>query len=269
MFSLHGTGLGGGMASAKARRRVMAMRAVVRFQVEPHRVEAEMSRLDAAMSDVRMDLEAISEQLPEDSPKEGRALLDIHLMILEDPALLQGARANIGERGWNAEWSLASQAERLAEQFADFEDAYLRERGRDVIQVAERVLKALAGSRNSVADDGGEPASYVASDIAPADMLSLRDALGFAVDAGGGNSHSAILARSMNVPAVVGLGGATELIRDDDWVILDGDRGLMIIAPDDSVLSEYRYRQEAERLEREKLRRLAKVPCRTLDQVPV
>src|SRR5690606_16360995 len=167
------------------------------------------------------------------------------------------------------EWSLASQAERLAEQFADFEDAYLRERGRDVIQVAERVLKALAGSRNSVADDGGEPAIYVAEDIAPADMLSLRNALGFARDTGGGTSHSAILARSMNVPAVVGLGGATELIRDDDWVILDGDRGLMIIAPDEPVLAEYRHRQAAGLLEREKLKRLVKVPCRTLDRIPV
>ncbi len=269
MFSLHGTGLGGGIAIARARRLVMAMRDVVRYQIEPHRVETEMSRLEAAMSDVRVDLEAISEQLPEDSPAEGRALLDIHLMILDDPALLQGARANIGERGWNAEWSVAAQAERLAEQFADFEDPYLRERGRDVIQVAERILKALAGSRNSALGDGGEPAIYVAEDIAPADMLSLRNARGFALDTGGSNSHSAILARSMNVPAVVGLGGATELIRDDDWVILDGDRGLLIVAPDDSVLSEYRYRQEAERLEREKLRRLAKVPCRTLDQVPV
>ena len=115
MFSLHGTGLGGGIAIARARRLVMAMRDVVRYQVEPHRVEAEMSRLEAAMSDVRVDLEAISEQLPEDAPPEGRALLDIHLMILEDPALLQGARANIGERGWNAEWSIAAQAERLAE----------------------------------------------------------------------------------------------------------------------------------------------------------
>ncbi len=269
MFSVHGTGLGGGIAIARARRLVMAMRDVVRFQVEPHRVGAEMSRLDAAMSDVRIDLEAISEQLPEDSPPEGRALLDIHLMILEDPALLQGARANIGERGWNAEWSLASQAERLAEQFADFEDAYLRERGRDVIQVAERVLKALAGSRNNVAGDGGAPAIYAAEDIAPADMLSLRNALGFALDTGGSNSHSAILARSMNVPAVVGLGGATELIRDDDWVILDGDRGLLIIAPDESVLAEYRHRQATGLLEREKLKRLVKVPSRTLDRVPV
>ncbi len=269
MFSLHGTGLGGGIAIARARRLVMAMRDVVRYQVEPHRVEAEMSRLEAAMSDVRVDLEAISEQLPEDAPPEGRALLDIHLMILEDPALLQGARANIGERGWNAEWSIAAQAERLAEQFAAFEDPYLRERGRDVIQVAERILKALAGSRSGALGDGGEPAIYVAEDIAPADMLSLRNARGFALDTGGSNSHSAILARSMNVPAVVGLGGATELIRDDDWVILDGDRGLLIVAPDDSVLSEYRYRQEAERLEREKLKRLAKVPCRTLDRVEV
>ncbi|MFA7505036.1 MAG: phosphoenolpyruvate--protein phosphotransferase [Burkholderiaceae bacterium] len=269
MFSLHGTGLGGGIAIARARRLVMAMRDVVRFQIEPHRVGAEMSRLDAAMSDVRIDLEEISEQLPEDSPPEGGALLDIHLMILEDPALLQGARANIGERGWNAEWSLAAQAERLAEQFADFEDPYLRERGRDVIQVAERVLKALAGSRGNTARDGGEPMIYAAEDIAPADMLSLRNALGFALDTGGGHSHSAILARSMNVPAVVGLGGATELIRDDDWVILDGDRGLMIVAPDESVLEEYRHRQAAGRLEREKLRRLVNVPCRTLDRVPV
>lgn len=251
MFSLHGTGLGGGIAIARARRLVMAMRDVVRYPIEAHRVEAEFNRLDAAMSDVRIDLEALSEQLPEDAPAEGRPLLDIHLMILDDPALLQGVRANIADRCWNAEWALASQAERLAEQFAAFDDPYLRERGRDVIQVAERVLKALAGSRRSLFA-GGEPAVYAAEDIAPADMLSLRNAQGFVMDAGGSNSHSAILARSMNVPAVIGVGGGTELIRDDDWIVIDGERGLVIVAPDDMVLDEYRHRQAASQLERER-----------------
>ena len=169
--------------------------------------------------------------------------------------------------GWNAEWAVSSQADHLANQFAEFDDPYLRERGRDVQQVTDRVLKELAGMRGL--RSAGEPAIYVAADIAPSDMLSLKNALGFAIDLGGTTSHTAILARSMNVPAVVGLNCASELIEDDEWLILDGQAGLVIVAPDEPLLAEYRHRQAASLLEREKLRRLVHVPGNTLDGVMV
>jgi phosphohistidine swiveling domain-containing protein len=110
---------------------------------------------------------------------------------------------------------------------------------------------------------------FVAEDISPTDMLSLRSAVGFGIDLGGATSHTAILARSMNVPAVLGLGTASQLIRDDDWLILDGGAGIVVVAPDETVLAEYRNRQAAGELEIERLRRLIHVPARTLDGVPV
>ena len=267
MFSLHGTGLGGGIAIGRARRLEQRMRDVARYHIDPSRSQAESVRLDSALSDVRAELERISEGLPDSAPAEARALIDIHLMILEDPLLVDGAREAIFEQAWNADWALAMQAGKLAEQFESFEDPYLRERSRDVRQVAERVLKALAGSGPLASE--GDATIYVAEDIAPADMLALKSALGFAIDLGGTTSHTAILARSMNVPAVVGLNCAHELIRDDDWLIVDGDGGMLIVAPDETVLAEYRHRQAAGALELARLRRLLHVPSRTLDGIDV
>ncbi|MCP5265832.1 MAG: phosphoenolpyruvate--protein phosphotransferase [Burkholderiaceae bacterium] len=269
MFSLYGIGLGGGIAIGRARMLAPQMRDVVRYRIAPARVDAEAVRLDAALGDVRQELEAVSEHLPEAAPPEARALIDVHLMILEDPMLVDGTRAMIFEDHWNADWALATQAHALAAQFEAFEDQYLRERSRDVRQVTDRVLKALAGSGGKEAGQVGEAMVFVAEDIAPADMLTLRNPLGFAIDLGGTTSHTAILARSMNVPAVVGLHCAHELVRDDDCIIIDGERGLLIVDPDEMVLAEYRHRQAAGELERQKLRRLIHVPARTLDGTEV
>ncbi|MCL4745461.1 MAG: phosphoenolpyruvate--protein phosphotransferase [Burkholderiaceae bacterium] len=268
MFSIHGTGIGGGIVIGRARVLESRRFDVARYHVPSAGIEAEVVRLDKALEAVRGELGALGEHLSDDAPSEARALLEVHAMILDDPQLAQAARDDIVEQGWNAEWALASQADSLAAQFDEFEDAYLRERGRDVQQVADRVLKSLAGSGGNI-PCVGEPAIIVAADIAPGDMLALRSALGFAIDLGGTTSHTAILARSMNVPAVVGLNRASELILDDEWLILDGETGVVIVAPDEPVLAEYRHRQAASRLERDKLKRLLNVPARTLDGVDV
>ncbi len=268
MFSLHGTAIGGGIVIGRARVLESQRFDVARFHVQPDQVDDEIARLEAARADVKAELEAIAGQLPEDAPTEARALLEVHAMILDDPSLTDAVREQVQQHGWNAEWALASQADALAAQFEEFEDPYLRERGRDVQQVADRVLKSLSGAGGRPLGVG-EPAIFVAADIPPADMLALKSALGFAIDQGGTTSHTAILARSMNVPAVVGLDCGSDLIEDDEWLILDGDAGLVIVAPDESVLAEYRHRQAASQLEREKLKRLIHVPARTLDGVAV
>ena len=270
MFSIHATAIGGGIVIGRARVLESQRFDVARYHLPPEAVDAEVARLDAALADVKSELESLSEQLPDDVPAEARALLEVHAMILDDPMLAEAARDQVRLNGWNAEWALASQADGLARQFEELDDAYLRERGRDVQQVADRVLKSLSGSGSGSRPlSAGEPAIFVAHDIAPGDMLSLRSALGFAIDLGGTTSHTAILARSMNVPAVVGLHCGSELIADNEWVILDGDTGLIIVAPDEAVLAEYRHRQAASMLERERLKRLLHVPSRTLDGVPV
>ncbi len=267
MFSISGTGIGGGIVIGRARVLESRRFDVARYHIAEELRPAEYSRLRQAIDEVKRDIAALAEELPADAPSEARALLEVHSMILDDPSLAEAALDHVIDQGWNAEWAVSSQADHLANQFAEFDDPYLRERGRDVQQVTDRVLKELAGMRGL--RSAGEPAIYVAADIAPSDMLSLKNALGFAIDLGGTTSHTAILARSMNVPAVVGLNCASELIEDDEWLILDGQAGLVIVAPDEPLLAEYRHRQAASLLEREKLRRLVHVPGNTLDGVAV
>jgi phosphotransferase system enzyme I (PtsI) len=268
MFALYGTPIGGGIVIGRARVLESNRLDVQRYRVSDDQLDAELRRLDDALGAVRAELAMVADHLPADAPHEARALLDVHAMILDDPSLVDEARLAVRERGWNAEWAFGQQADHLIDQFEAFEDPYLRERARDVQQVTDRVQRALSGSGRRLAV-GADSAIFVAQDIAPADMLSLKRAVGFSIDLGGTTSHTAILARSMNVPAVVGLNCASELIEDDEWLILDGDAGVVIVAPDESVLAEYRHRQAASLLEQEKLKRLLHVPSRTLDGIEV
>ena len=268
MFSIHGTGIGGGIVIGRARVLGSRQPDLPRYRLRDGQLDSELARLETAIEVVKAELFDLGEGLPVDCPDEARALLDVHSMLLEDPALLHAARDTMREHGWNAEWAFSAQAGHLAAQFAEIEDAYLRERGRDVQQVAERVVRVLLGSTDT-SMTAAEPVIFVAEDIAPADMLSLRSALGFGIDLGGATSHTAILARSMNVPAVVGLGRARELVADDDWLILDGEAGLVIVAPDESVLEQYRRRRAESERAREDLKRLVHLPSVTRDGVVV
>lgn len=271
MFALHGTGIGGGIVVGRAVVLESRLIDVPRYRVEFAMRLAETSRLARAVETVRAELRAIAEHLPADAPSEAQALLQVHAMILDDPSLAPQATVAIESHGQNAEWAFASQAEHLAAQFEQFEDPYLRERGRDVTQVADRVLKALSGSGRALRTrvPGEVPLIFVAHDVSPADMLQLKHAGGFAIDLGGTASHTAILARSMNVPAVVGLGHASQMVRDDDWLVLDGESGVLVVAPDESVLDEYRHRMALGLLERKQLSRLVNVPSATIDGVPI
>ena len=265
MFSLHGIGVSAGIVVARARLIESGHQVdVPHYHIKAAETEAEVARLQSAMREVQHELQSVGSQLPDDAPPEAKALLEVHAMLLDDPAFTGEAAQAIRQSRWCAEWALSAQAAELSAQFEAIEDEYLRERGRDVQQVADRVLRRLAGSpsAHAMAD---EPAVIVAADIAPADMLQLRHALGFVIDQGGVTSHTAILARGMNVPALVGAGRASELIRDDDLVILDGHRGVVVVAPDEAMLSEYRNLQAQEVLDRQRLLRLVHVPCVSLD----
>jgi phosphotransferase system enzyme I (PtsI) len=276
MFSLHGTGIGGGIIVGRAVLLESHRADMPRYRVDAAVRSDELGRLERAIDAVRNELSMLAESLPAEAPAEAQALLQVHALILDDPTLIEQARAAITAKGQNAEWAFASQAEHLAEQFEQFEDPYLRERGRDVMQVADRVLKSLSGSGQALAARAAArsaahevPLIFVAEDISPADMLQLKRAGGFAIDLGGTASHTAILARSMNVPAVVGLDIGSRMVRDDDWLVLDGESGVIIVAPDESVLQEYRHRMALDAIERKQLERLVHVPSATLDRVAI
>lgn len=252
---------------------------VAHYFIDEGQVSDEVVRLRVARDAVDGELNALKRDLPQEAPAELPALLDVHLMLLHDEVLTGATCQWIQERHYNAEWALSAQFEVLARQFDEMEDAYLRERKADLEQVVERLLRALArGSATSfvsatpggagVRDFGGEdPLVLVANDIAPADMLQFKRSVftGFVTDVGGKTSHTAIVARSLDIPAVVGAREASRIIRQDDWVIIDGDSGVVIINPSPIVLEEYRFRQRQSELERARLSRLRHTPAVTLD----
>jgi len=250
---------------------------VAHYFVPRERAAAEVQRLESARDEVAAELIALQQDLPADAPHELPALLDVHVMLLQDESLIGAAARWVLERHYNAEWALSAQLEVLARHFDEMEDEYLRERKADLEQVTERVLAALsrqggAGGEALTArvaqDFGGEDAVVlVASDIAPADMLQFKRSVfkGFVTDVGGRTSHTAIVARSMDIPAVVGAREASRLIRQDDWIVIDGDAGVVIVDPPRIVLEEYRFRQRQIQLERERLDRLRHTPAVTLD----
>jgi phosphotransferase system enzyme I (PtsI) len=250
---------------------------VAHYFIDAARVEPEIGRLRAARDAVAGELSQLKRDLPPEAPAELSALLDVHLMLLHDETLTGATKQWIQDRHYNAEWALSAQLEVLARQFDEMEDEYLRERKADLEQVVERVLRAMArGPEASFApapgvatrDFGGEdPLVLVANDIAPADMLQFKGSVftGFVTDVGGRTSHTAIVARSMDIPAVVGAREASRLIRQDDWVVIDGDNGVVIVNPSSIVLEEYRFRQRQSELERERLSRLRHTPAVTLD----
>ncbi len=251
---------------------------VAHYFVEPERAAAEIDRLRHARDTVAEELGALKRDLPAEAPSELAALLDVHLMLLHDPMITDALRQWIEVRHYNAEWAVTAQTEVLVRQFDEMDDAYLRERKADIEQVAERLLRALAreGSALPAAahprDFGGEdPLVLVANDIAPADMLQFKGSVftGFVTDVGGRTSHTAIVARSMDIPAVVGAREASRLVRQDDWLIIDGDTGAVLINPSPIVLEEYRFRQRQSELERARLHRLRHTPAVTLDGVQV
>lgn len=273
-FQVFGIAVSRGVAIGRAVLVASSRVDVAHYFVASDEVQPEIDRLLHARDAVVHELATLKDELPDDAPHELAALLDVHLMLLHDEALTGSASQWIIDRHYNAEWALSAQLEVLARQFDEMEDVYLRERKADLEQVVERVLRALSHAQGDAPapvtprDFGGEdPLLLVAADIAPADMIQFKRSVfrGFITDIGGKTSHTAIVARSLDIPAVVGTREASRLIMQDDWVIIDGDAGTVIVNPSPIVLEEYRFRQRQSELERARLGRLRHTPAVTLD----
>ncbi|MET0321375.1 MAG: phosphoenolpyruvate--protein phosphotransferase [Duganella sp.] len=272
-FTLHGIPVSRGIAIGRAHKLAPAALDVKHYLVAEEHLEAEVLRLQQALAQVHKELQTLWNELPKDAPTELGAFIDVHALILSDPMISEAPLDIIRARHYNAEWALLTQIDELSAQFDEIEDPYLRERKADIQQVAERVLKVLLGTEQILpavrADDDEFQAQMiiVAHDISPADMLQFRDRsfIGFVTDVGGQNSHTAIVARSLDIPAAVGMSGASTLIEQDDWLIIDGDAGVVIANPSVLVLEQYRDRQNAAIRARKKLSKLRKTPAVTRD----
>jgi phosphotransferase system enzyme I (PtsI) len=275
-FTLHGIPVSRGISIGRAHLLTPAALDVKHYLVPEEQLEAEVRRLQDAIAEVHRGLQALWTDLPHDAPTELGAFIDVHALILSDPMISEAPLDIIRSRHYNAEWALVTQIDELSAQFDEIEDEYLRERKVDIQQVAERVLKVLMGTAQldpaPLASDEYHPQMIVvAHDISPADMLHFRDRsfIGFVTDVGGQNSHTAIVARSLDIPAAVGMSQASQLIEQDDWLIIDGDAGVVIANPSPLVLEQYRNRQATLLKARKKLLKLKNTPAVTRDGTPI
>ncbi|HEX5674829.1 MAG TPA: phosphoenolpyruvate--protein phosphotransferase [Azonexus sp.] len=274
-FTLHGLPVSQGIAIGRAMLMSHATLEVSHLTLAPRMVDKEIARFDAAIKAVKSELETMRETT-ENAPAELAAFIDIHTMFLEDPELVEKPREMIRERRCNAEWALVQQMEYLVEQFEQFDDPYLRERRFDVVQVVERVIKELVGRPGRAVTKAAKGVTeemliVVAHDLSPADVINFKEHrfASFITDVGGGTSHTAILARSLAIPSVVGMENARAVIRDGEQLIVDGTRGVVIVNPDQRVLEEYQLRKSQIELEKSKLKRLKTAKSQTIDAVPV
>ncbi len=268
-FTLHGIGVSSGVAIGRAHLVSHARLEVSHYVVPDDQVADELKRFDAAIVRVRRDLETLRDQVPAAAPAEFAAFINLHVMILNDTMLSAVPRDIIAAERCNAEWAVKVQMDALLAQFEQIDDGYLRERRADVLQVVERIMKALSGQPGhvppSVMADG--PVVLVARDLSPADVVQFKQHhfASFITDLGGTTSHTAVVARSLNIPSIVALHTARQLIRENDLVIVDGTQGVVIVDPDAQTLAEYELRRRQFELERQKLKRLRNMPAATLD----
>ena len=273
-FVISGLSVSNGVAIGRALTISSASLEVNHRLIQEGEEEQELRRLFDAFEIAKKELSDLKESLPEDAPEEMGAFLDVHQLILDDPELQKKPIELIKKRRFNAAWALTTELDDLLDNFETIEDPYLKERGADFRQVIERVLVALQGTNkkeetttHQKLDRENSEVIIVAQDIAPHDMLRFKELnfCAFVTDLGGKNSHTAIVARSLDIPAAVGVKNASMLIDQDDWLIVDGDRGIVIVDPPKIILDEYRHRQAELRLAKNKLQLLKHTPTKTLD----
>ena len=272
-FTLHGSGVGGGIAIGQVHLISSARLEVAHYAIAPEHLELEVMRFSTAVDKVRAELQGLRRSVPAGAPSELAAFLTLHLMILDDSTLSHTPRDLIRSLRCNAEWAVVQQMDYLVAQFDKIEDPYLRERKTDVMQVVERVLKAMQEQpgRADAAPEHEERLIVVAHDLSPADMILFKQHqyAGFVTDLGGVTSHTAILARSLDIPAIVGAHTARQMVREGERVIVDGVNGVLIVDPDELVLAQYQRRQRDIELRRQRLKRIRGTPAATRDGTAV
>ena len=273
-FTLHGLGVSGGIAIGHAHLLTSASLEVDHYSIPEEFIAREIKRFDKSVKQVRAELDALEKNLQTtqrgDASGDMAAFVTVHRMILDDATFSDAPREIIKREACNAEWALKLQLDELLAHFAEVKDEYLRERKTDVRQVAERVVAALTGQGGAVPEKlraRHEDTILVARDLSPADVILFKDhkVAAFVTDLGGQTSHTAILARSLAIPAIVGLHTSRELVREDELIIIDGTQGVLIVEPDETVLAEYRLKQSQWKLERQKLTRIKSAVADTLD----
>jgi phosphotransferase system enzyme I (PtsI) len=264
---MQGIGASPGIAIGQARIADRSRVKVIEEPVAREQIPVEAERFKNALQTAKDELNALKQQIAAEKGEEHLYVIDTHLLILEDSMLLRETLGFIENEGINAEAALKRTLLKFREFFATIEDDYLRERYGDVETVVERILRNMVGKSQESLNGGKGQTVIVAHDLSPADVLQIDKGkvIGFVTDLGGKTSHSAILSRALDIPAVVGLERVTTEIANGDMLIIDGATGVVVINPDRATFHDYlRRKQHYEYLERELLK-LRDLPAETTD----
>ncbi len=235
-------------------------------------IESELTRLKIAIELSDRQLAAVKEKVEKVQGSEHTAIIDMHRMMLKDEMLVVETQRLVSEDRVNAEWAVKRAVRKIKNAFSDVADEYFKERRADVDYVGERIIKNLMGQVVDVDVRPPEGAIVVAHDLSPADtalLLHDRKVAGFVTDAGARTSHTAIVARALEVPAVVGVGRISALAARGDWMVVDGNRGLVVLNPSSGERSDYEAARERHLAHEQELMRTRDLPARTVDGVTV
>ncbi|MDT0618118.1 phosphoenolpyruvate--protein phosphotransferase [Salinisphaera sp. P385] len=271
---LSGIGVSRGIAIGRVHRIHATDLDIPEYEIAADALDAEVQRFEEGLARTREQLETIRDQVPANAPPEIAAFIETHLLMLEDSALSDTVAKLIREHHCNAEWALKLQQDHLVSVFDQMDDAYLRTRRDDVVHVTARLQRVLLKEERHIEarrEANREPPVIVADDLTPADIIILhQQGVGaFISEHGGPLSHSAILARSLRIPAVVGMHAARRLLLDDETVVVDGEAGHVLAAPDAEAIEFYRHRQKRDQRYRRMLGKLKGEPAVTADGVPI
>jgi phosphotransferase system enzyme I (PtsI) len=229
--------------------------------------EAEIRRLEGALAATRVEIAQLRDDVARKLNESEASIFDAHLLVLEDVALIDDVSREVRSSGFNVEFCFQEVAQRYIEIFEKMDDDFLRERASDIRDVTGRVLDQLLGTQPERVGQAAQAHVVAARDLTPSDTAGLHDGgvLAFVTEEGGRTSHSAIMARSLDVPAVVGVKGLMEAVREDDVILVDGETGLVILNPTPETIDGYRDKEQAIRQRRDRVRAEVSFPDLTAD----
>jgi phosphotransferase system enzyme I (PtsI) len=270
LLIVSGIPVSSGVAIGKAYILAHALNEVEPYTISETNITNEIKRFNQAIKQLKHELLGLKKELNKNKMGEYGSFIDVQLAIINDPKISKNPLELIKKSNQNAEWALKVQMEEIINKFNSIENSYIRERKNDIYQVCETLIKYLIGHESKqLSSDKNR--IIVAHDISPADALKFKNSnnIAFVTDIGGTTSHTAILAKSINIPSVVGTQNAKNLISNGDNLIVDGDHGCVIINPTDEVINEYKLKQNLYELESKKLLNLQKLTSKTIDKVSV
>ena len=268
-ITLHGTPVSSGITIGRVYLLERDKIHVAKRQVRDEHVEREVVRFKAAVKTASDELSRIKESIPDDEVRKHAFIIDAHLLMLQDEYFSGDVVEIISKQHVNAEWALGLVVSKFLSNFDKVEDPYLRERGQDLNHIYQRLLRTMVKGKASGLDAKGIRGKVIiiAPDLSPADtiQLDLHKISGFVTDVGGRTSHTSIVARALEIPAVVGLGSVTAIARNNDTIVIDGDEGVVIINPTAEVQKAYLAKQVHLNAQRKEFLRIAKLKAETKD----